>query len=310
MLLHQPHRGRCSAGGSAFETATTHGTPSSLPLATCVAAGGEEREVRHHRLGRAPGRGRQLAVDGPLAPGVPLAITWLAFGTVMLMLIGALSSGWSLAGNHHGAMCGWFIATTSSVVGEPVALALVGVRATACRRTRTRTSTASPGASAAVDRPARGRSWRSRAACRRRCTDCTGSRKSRSKLERSAWSRSRDLGPAREPAGAEVVAVVDVVGRTSIPPLPSSGKYGSPIPGAPCGALAAAGGRPRRGDEERRREPRRRRGRRGGGSPGHVSDVSPCPVPLAIFGLRPLPRTLPHLPPSVRRVPGARPRGA
>ena len=25
----------------------------------------------------------------------------------------ALSLGWSLPGNHHGAMCGWFIATTS-----------------------------------------------------------------------------------------------------------------------------------------------------------------------------------------------------
>ena len=41
----------------------------------------------------------------------------------MLMSTSALSRGWSLAGNHQGAMCGSFIATTSLSVGQPVALA-------------------------------------------------------------------------------------------------------------------------------------------------------------------------------------------
>ena len=41
-------------------------------------------------------------------------MTRLPRGTVIAMSISALSSGWSFAGNHQGAMCGWFIATTSS----------------------------------------------------------------------------------------------------------------------------------------------------------------------------------------------------
>ena len=43
----------------------------------------------------------------------PLAIPCWPLGTVTLMANFALSCGWSLLGNHHGAMCGWFIATTS-----------------------------------------------------------------------------------------------------------------------------------------------------------------------------------------------------
>ena len=44
----------------------------------------------------------------------PLATTLRSSGTVMWMSKDALSSGWSLAGNHHGAMCGSFMVTTSS----------------------------------------------------------------------------------------------------------------------------------------------------------------------------------------------------
>ena len=43
----------------------------------------------------------------------PLATTCLPRGTVTRMSTSALSRGWSLAGNHHGAMCGWFMVTTS-----------------------------------------------------------------------------------------------------------------------------------------------------------------------------------------------------
>ena len=45
--------------------------------------------------------------------GRPLATTFFPDGTVIEMSISALSAGWSLEGNHHGAMWGWFIATTS-----------------------------------------------------------------------------------------------------------------------------------------------------------------------------------------------------
>jgi hypothetical protein len=48
-----------------------------------------------------------------LLTSLPLAITSRPAGTVVLMSKSALSIGWSLAGNHHGAMCGWFIATAS-----------------------------------------------------------------------------------------------------------------------------------------------------------------------------------------------------
>ena len=40
-------------------------------------------------------------------------MTCLPRGTVIVMSTRALSSGWSLDGNHQGAMCGWFMATTS-----------------------------------------------------------------------------------------------------------------------------------------------------------------------------------------------------
>ena len=43
----------------------------------------------------------------------PLLTTSLPSGTVMLTSIRALSDGWSLAGNHHGAMCGSSTVTTS-----------------------------------------------------------------------------------------------------------------------------------------------------------------------------------------------------
>ncbi len=45
---------------------------------------------------------------------VPLLITWLPRGDADVMSKRALSCGWSLTGNHHGAMCGSFIASASS----------------------------------------------------------------------------------------------------------------------------------------------------------------------------------------------------
>ena len=45
-------------------------------------------------------------------------MTSLPFGTVMWMSNDALSRGWSLAGNHHTAMCGSFMVTTSEVLAS------------------------------------------------------------------------------------------------------------------------------------------------------------------------------------------------
>ena len=75
-------------------------------------AGGEERLVRRHRLVGPP------VHRGPVARTFrptrwPFATTCLPCGTVMWRSTRALSRGWSLAGNHHAAMCGSFIVTTS-----------------------------------------------------------------------------------------------------------------------------------------------------------------------------------------------------
>ncbi len=103
---------RRTAGASRCETATSQGRPSSVPCETSKRPAA--KKARYGTIGSSA-RQRYVVVS-PRAIRLtrrPLAMTCLPRGTVIAMSTSALSSGWSLAGNHHGAMCGWFIATTS-----------------------------------------------------------------------------------------------------------------------------------------------------------------------------------------------------
>jgi hypothetical protein len=98
--------------GICFDTATTYGRPSSEPLRTSKSPA-----AKNARYGAIGSRDRQWVVASPplttRSTSEPLEITFRCFGTVIRTSMVALSRGWSLAGNHHGAMCGSFIVTTS-----------------------------------------------------------------------------------------------------------------------------------------------------------------------------------------------------
>ena len=103
---------RRSWSGTCSDTATTYGRPSSDPLRTSKLPA-----AKNARYGAIGSLDRQWVVaSAPLTTRStcePLEITLCCFGTVIRTSIVALSRGWSLAGNHHGAMCGSFIVTTS-----------------------------------------------------------------------------------------------------------------------------------------------------------------------------------------------------
>ena len=106
-------RSRRTDGASCWDTATSQGRPSCVPRE--ISKRPAAKNARYGTIGSSATQRYATLSRGRRSRETrrPLATTCLPRGTVIVMSTRALSSGWSLDGNHHGAMCGWFMVTTS-----------------------------------------------------------------------------------------------------------------------------------------------------------------------------------------------------
>src|SRR5687767_3608060 len=101
-------------GSSPIETALKYGRPRRTPLSYSNRPAA--KNARYGAIGSAALQ-RQVSQPGSdvVPRNVPLLIACWPVGTETAMSKVALSRGWSLAGNHHGAICGSLVAIVSAV---------------------------------------------------------------------------------------------------------------------------------------------------------------------------------------------------